>query len=325
MALPTRAIAGPDADEPAGAPDWKKDEVKTLLGRVQAAARLPSVERKDAELARIAGAAYRVPPERDESTGQYAKRVLRRRDPQHPNVKKGQWLTALMRRFYADVAERAGLLARFELDRSDRQFLERMAGEAKKIANQLAGSLEMVVDGLEEGTEPLPAVGGEPPTKRGVLARVHSGGVLTVQRLDRARFEGHRPPEDHPRTKHGALKEVYSAHKQYQTSAIMFGKYDEDWRKNRGHVRALVPAAYPAIYLNEIARAAKEAGMHTLHLLTMEKRGDLRELPLALKKQRRKKKQKWFELSCPDRQPMGECAQRLKHGHLNGRVLYDPK
>ena len=72
--------------------------------------------------------------------------VLERREPDHPNVRSGQWLKALMRQFYADIAKRCDGLARFERDRRDRKYLKDMAGAAQKNADFLASSIEIVVD-----------------------------------------------------------------------------------------------------------------------------------------------------------------------------------
>lgn len=310
----------------AKAPEWDRKELRTFFAQIQNAARAPSVAVKDRALAQVAGGAYRVPEKAGEPTETYAKRILRKRVPDHPSVKQGQWLTALTRQLYLDLSDRCRLVARFERDREDRRYFQGMSEQTKQVAAQLAGQLELVVEGLDEVTEPLPAVGGEPSEDRGVMARVHDGGVITVQRLDRVRFQGHRPPPDRPRTAKGALKEVFGAQKQFNAFAKTIGKYDGAHARAHGHVQVIVPASYPAIYLNEIVRGGVEAGMHTLHLKTMTKRGELRELRVALRApdshRRRKKAPKLVPVSCEDAQPMSGCAKKLKHASLRGQPLY---
>lgn len=308
------------------APEWNKSTIKSLLGRIQVAARAQSVQAKDQELANVGGAAYGVERRTGESNEGYAKRVLRARDPQHPNVKEGQWLSALMRMFYEDVAARADRLARFETERGDRIYLERMAKEAKQVAGQIAGTLQMVVEGLEGFVEPLPIAPGDDPKPRGAMAMVRQGKI-TIENLDRITFVGHQPPEGSPRTARGALREVYSAQKQYNVSAQMLGRYDKIWRRNRGHVRVVVPSGYPAIYLNEIVRGGIEGGMHTAHVMTMTKRGDLQELVLPLrrhekKRKRKKKGKKEVQVSCDDQSPMQECVRRIAHARTLGSPVY---
>lgn len=313
-------------------PEWSKSTLKTLLGRVQAAARAQTVQAKDEALANVGGEAYGVSRRTSESNEAYAKRVLRGREPDHPNVKQGQWLSALMRMFYEDVAARADRLARFETNRSDRIYLERMAKEAKQVAGQIAGTLQMVVEGLEGFVEPLPIASGEEPEPRGAMAMVHQGKI-TIENLDRITFVRHQPPENAPRTARGALKEVYSAQKQYNVSAQMLGRYERKWRRNRGHVRVVVPAGYPAVYLNEIVRGGIEAGMKTAHVLTMTKRGDLQDLVVPLrrakthegKKRQRKKGRRGkqeVQVSCEDQSSMQACARKIAHARTLGRAVY---
>ena|GEM_PF-3109456 len=310
-------------------PQWSRDEIRRIFAQIQNAARAPSVQAKDMGIAQTAGTAYKITAKPGENVEAYSKRILRSRRPDYPNVKKGQWLTALTQHLYKDLSKRCQFVARFETKRDSRRYFESMAQQTAQVAKQLESQLVLVVDGLEKGTEPLPAVGGAPSTEIGVQARVHSGGVVTVQRLDRVRFEGHQPPDDRPRTKTGALKELYSSQKQFNQFAQTIGKYDRAHRETIGHVQVLIPASYPAIYLNEITRAAVEAGMHTLHLKTMTKRGELRQLNLALnkqssKKRRRSKKRraKYVKMTCDDQQLMSKCAARLKRAEDKGTVLF---
>src|SRR5687768_8119016 len=195
--------------EPPGTQGWSKAELKTMLARVQVAARAPSIEAQDTELANVGGMAYSLARNQGETNEAYAKRVLRKRDPDHPNVKKGQWLSALMRMFYSDVSSRCALLARFELAREDRVYLEKMAQESKQAAAQIASKLELTVEGLEGFVEPLPIVAqGLAPETRGASAMVHRQKI-TIENIDRVTFAGHQPPDDAARTGRGSLREVY--------------------------------------------------------------------------------------------------------------------
>jgi hypothetical protein len=311
------AVGSPDTSTQ----NWSKADLRTMLGRVQAAARSATVEAQDTELANIGGMAYAVPRGQGETNEQYAKRVLRKRDPDHPNVKKGQWLSALMRMFYADASARCALLARFETTREDRIFLERMAGEAKAAAAQIASTLELTVEGLEGFVEPLPVATGVAPEGRGAMAMVHHQKI-TIENIDRVTFAGHQPPEDAARTGRGALREVFSAQKQYNVSAQLLGQYESQWRKNRGHLRVVIPAAYPALYLNEIVRGGLEAEMHTLHLMTMSKRGELRELKVALQWGMKPKGKKDLVVSCANDVSMQDCAAKLVHAQTAGNAVY---
>ncbi len=306
-------------------PTWTKAEVKTLLGRAQQAGRSPSVAHKDLALVRAAGAAYRLAAQANEGVEGYAKRILKQQDAKHVNVSEGQWLTALMRHFYKDLAVRSQELARFETDRKDRSFFERVSKEAAAAADALGRTLRISVEGLEGLVQPLPVYGGDEPKAVGAFLEV-KGGAVFVERVERVKFKNDRPPKGAPRTGKGALREVYSALKQYNMSAKMFAQFDRKRRKHVGHVRAVVPAAMPALYLNEIVRAAKQAKTHTVHVMTLSKEGELRELPFRVLKPKRrrkaKKKQEWVQLGCKDEQPMSLCVRRLAHARAQGHVLY---
>jgi hypothetical protein len=301
---------------------WDKPTVRQLIARVQAAARAQTIEAKDTELANVGGMAYAVARSQGESNEAYAKRVLRKRNPDHPNVKKGQWLLALMRTFYQDVSDRCAVLARFETARDDRVFFEKMAEETKGVAAQIAGTLQLTVEGLEGFVEPLPIVGeGLAPEPRGAMAMVHQQKI-TIENIDRITFSGHQPPEEATRTGRGSLREVFSAQKQYNVSAQLLGQYERKWRKNRGHVRVVIPSSYPAIYLNEIVRGGLEAEMHTLHLMTMTKRGELRELRLGMKWGLKPRKKKDLVVNCASDITMQQCVSRIVHAQSNGNAVY---
>ncbi len=310
----------------AGPPDWSAKEMKTLLAQAQAAARAPSVQMREQTLLTMAAAAYRarqVHLSRDMDAS--AKRILRLRDPDHPDVKKGQWLNALVRRFYDDASTRCRVLGRFARTRPDRTYFEQMAEQTRAVADELARGLLLQVEGLEGFTAPLPIVErGDQPYKFASKVNVGPNGAIDVDGVQRIRFTGHRPPGDDARTARGAVRTLYSAFQFFNRSAKLMAEFDENWAKKRGHVQAVVPGRFPAIYFNEVARAAREAKMRRFHLMVMTKRGDLRELVLDLRptKARGKKRRPQVPVTCADDSTMTLCAQRIAHAHAKGRPLW---
>lgn len=307
------AFAGLDRAE---RPDWDKPTLVHLFGGASAAtAPELTVEQKDAVLAELAGQAYTVPRLASESNEAYARRVLRRRAPFGPNVRAGQWVLAVVRQLYADLGDRAQELARFEVDRNTRRFLETKAREAHAAAKMIAADLEVSVPGLEGFFEPLPVADGVAPTLTGVMVVVRRG-VVTIDGLDRLRFEQEQAPPRAERTSSGALREIYSAFKQFNMAAEMLGRYEPSRARNVGHLRAVLPAEVPARYLNELVRAGVEAKMHTLHLMVMSKAGALNELDVALidrARPGRKKRARALKksLHCDDTELMSSCAERM--------------
>ncbi len=311
------------------APVWTAGEMKQLFALAQQSAQAPDVASREQILLHMAAQAYRFNAPADASRDRTAQKVLEKRVPGHPPVKAGQYLTALLGRFYADAAVRSEQLSRFERDPNDRKFFGQMAVEAKAAANHLQKQVQVVVEGFDDAMAPLPTYDGKPVTKLGATAIVN-GDKIAVEKLDRCSFVNDVPKETEARTAKGAIKELYSAFKQYNIQTQMFGSYDRKWRKSRGHVRVAVPAAKPSRYLNEIARAAAPAGMTTMHVMTMTKGGELREIAVSLgkasKKKRRRKKRKRakkaVDVSCPDEIPMVECVRRIVHATTQGTPRY---
>lgn len=315
------------------APEWQADEMKQLFGLAQSSAQAPP-DQKDAQLLALAARAYRFTPSGPPSIERHAEQILKRRRPEHPAVQAGQWLYALMRQFYEDAGTRAEALARFERHRPTRQYFEDMAKQSRGAAEYLGTQIQFVVEGMDEAIGALPMIGGEAPSKRGALTVV-KGMKIAIDTLDRTTFVGDLPKDTEPRTPKGAIKELYSALKQFNIQSKMFGEYDRKWRENGGHVQVAVPAAKPAIYLNEVVRAAVPAEMHTLHLLTMTKSGELREIAIAIDergldggkaaKKRKKKKQKKTKptaVKCDDAMAMEDCAKRIVHANKTGPALF---
>lgn len=303
-------------------PSWSLKELQGLLAEIAHAGRAAHVSTKDQSLIVAAARGYGVERLGGEPAESFARRVLRTRSPHHPNVKRGQWLVALMRQVYLDVAARSRSLARFARDRKKRKWLEDTAKEADGASRTLVRELQVEVDGLEGFIELPPRVGGRPLGRTGARAEVQAGAIV-VERLPRSRFKNHRPPPEAARTRNGSLREVYSALRQFDTTARMLGQYDPAWRKKLGHLQLVIPAAYPAIYLNEIVRAAKEARVKVLHLITLNGEGELREITMRVDPPRRARGKKI--LTCADGEPMPSCAGRLAHAQATfGTFVYKP-
>ncbi len=317
------------------APDWKAEEMKQLFGLAQSSAQAPPAQ-KDAILLQLAARAYGVTPSGPPSIERHAEQILKHRRPEHPAVKAGQWLFALMRQFYEDAGKRAESLARFERHAPTRRYFEDMAKQSQGAAEYLGKQIQFVVEGMDEAIGALPMVGGDPPSKQGALAVV-KGMKIAIDTLDRTTFVNDQPKDTEERTPKGAIKELFSALKQFNIQSKMFGEYDRKWRENGGHVQVAVPGAKPALYLNELVRAAVPAEMHTLHLLTMTKSGELREIVVAIddkglakkKKRRGRKKSKRSKkaagpktVKCADTISMDDCAKRIVHAKKTGPALF---
>jgi hypothetical protein len=318
--LPALALAdaprpgAPQGAQPA-APDWSKEELRGIFTRAQVAATAPSVDAQDDALADLAGFAYRVTPQPGEQREAFARRVLAKRRPEHPRVQKGQWLAAALGQLYEDVAERAKVLARFEIDRRERQYLEESARQAAAAASELRGALQIVVEGLDGAFEPLPVVDGDEPRPLGAMAMVKDQAIV-IENLERLRFVDGRPPESAARTPTGALRELFAAMAQYNQHAQLLGTYDAVAKKGHGHLRAVLPAASSALLLNELVRAGLQAKMHTVHLMTMSPGGILREVTFSLVKASGKAKAGAAAeavVSCDDGLTMQLCAERIAH------------
>jgi hypothetical protein len=318
-----RSVFAEEAPAPA-ATDWSREVIRGLVVQLKGLGSVAPGPERDSRLAEVASLAYRVERRPGESLEQFAKRAIRVRTPEHPNVKRGQWLNCLSRQLYADISQRLSTLGRFSTDRTEQSFFDQTAQQTAAVASMLVSSCEICVEGLEGCFEPLPIAKGTDPYEFGAMAVVR-GNKLTVERLDRVTFQEHQAPYDAPRTEGGAFREVYSAFKQYNVQAQLLCQYEPSWCRNRGHVRAVVPGPFPAMYLNEIARAGRAAEMTTLHVMVMTPRGELRELVMALKAPKpNKKKPALRAVHCDDASPMQLCVDRLFHAKAEASIVYQP-
>lgn len=283
-------------------------------------------------MADIVGAAYRLPRSANESADAWAKRSLKKRMPDHPDVKNGTWVLAALRTFYDDLSTRCATLARFERNRDERVYLERLSQDAKKLAADFGKDVQMAVEGVAGYTAPLAAVPDcEPPTTYGDEAIVRKG-VVVIENIDRVTFVNDQPKSDAPRTGRGALREIFAAFSTYNKSASMLGMYEKQWRLNKGHVRLTLPGGVPAIYLNEIALGAIEADMQMLHLYALKDGKELCELRLPLKaiKATKKKSPASKKKSEPDATPvkcksdatLQRCAEHLSAAIKAGPIVF---
>ncbi|MFO0725748.1 MAG: hypothetical protein U1E65_18325 [Myxococcota bacterium] len=309
------------------APQWEKNEVKSLFMQAEAAGSAPNEELKDAELARVIGGAYRLQAIPNETVDNYCKRIVKRRDPAHPDVKKGSWVMAAGRLFYADLSVRAATLSRVEIDRNDRLFLESKGGQAKAVADYVAGQLMTKVEGAEGFMSPMPVGAGEPTTKFGCDAIVRNDKI-EVNQLERIKFIENNPKPDAPRTGTGALRELVASMKDWNIKAETIGKIDPVILKGDKILRIFAPAAYPSTYLNELMRAAKEASMKQILVMVTDKAdGKLREIPLvteapASKPQKGKKAATFVDVKCKDGESIQVCVDRMVEARKDGALVF---
>ncbi len=311
-------------------PAWSKDELKTLFSRVEMAGTLATTEEQDAEMARSMGSAYRVLPGAGETADGYARRVLKKIEPVHPEVKGGQWILALARRFYLDTGQRADTLARIEPLKTDRQFLEVRAQQAKAASDQIAG---MLVTKLDTGglMAPMATAPGDKPASFGCEAHVR-GEKIEVNNLDRMVWTNHYPPPEAARTGRGALRELVQSMKDFNMRAATMGMIDPQMKQGNKKLRVFVPGQHPGRYLNALLDAAHEGGMLHVFVMVLDPTdGKMREIPLVFTapkaaKPRGKGKNRVEPVApvttrCDDDASMQVCATKLAEARAGGAVL----
>ncbi len=305
------------------APTWEKNEVKSLFLRAEAAGNAPDM---NAELARVIGAAYRLQAIQNESTDAFARRLTKRREPGHPDVKQGSWVTAATRQFYRDLAARADTLARVEIDRNDRMFFEMKSSQAKAAVEELGKILLTKVEGAKGFMSPLPIGTGQDGNKFGCEAIVRNDKI-EVNNLERVTFIDNAPKLDAARTGSGSLKELAASMKEWNLRADMMGQIDPLMKKGSHLLRIFAPAAAPAIYLNELLRAAKETSMKKVFVMVTDKAdGKLKEIVLVTEapvvKVKLKKPEIFVDVRCKDGEPIQICVDRMVELNTQGSLVF---
>ena len=127
-------------------------------------------------------------------------------------------------------------------------------------------------------------------------------GAISVRSMERVRFVSHHPPLTTKRTSRGAIRSLVSPIKQANLAAKMFGQYDKIRKRGYGHLQVAMAKDHPAVYLNEIVRAAKESGVHTIHVLALDQAGELGEVAFRIRKRNK---------VCRNESPLARCLAHL--------------
>ena len=287
--------------------------MRVHIQQVQLAAQQQDPNLRDEALLRAAAQAYKVARLPSESPQLFAKRTLRTRDPKHHAVKKDQWLLALANRMYADLAARCENLARTQSRKRDRAWFQENAQAFKAYAATIAGMLRLKVPGVEAEIEPLAHARGLTARVVGIEVTVLGDGIA-IEQNRRISFPENRPPPDANRSARGSLMSLLNSLKQHQIFGKLMAKSKRRKNPKLGKTRLFVPQSKPALYLNELLRAAKEAKYKTAYVMTfMPKSRKLAHIPVMLRKPN-KKDRKRFELrkvQCRDDEVMQSCAEYL--------------
>jgi hypothetical protein len=325
LALLVTAGALPEGEVPA----WDRAELVSLFQRAEQISTIPSPADRDNELGRVISAAYRLPPNVGESLDTYSRRLTKHREPGHPEIKTGQWLLAAARLFYGDTGQRADTLSRLEVEPRARAYLEQKAREAKGAAATIGSQLVVAVQTGQGFVAPLPVAEGLPPEVSTFGCEIIvRAGKIEVNGLERVSFVDDRPPPDAPRTGQGSLRELASSQKEWNLRANMMGMIDPAMKKGQKLARVWAPGAGPAVYVNEILRAAREAQMRTVFLMVSDKAtGKLRELPLHVTAPAAKKTKKGQKpplpqpARCRDEELLQRCVERLVEASAQGPLV----
>lgn len=306
-------------------PQWSSAELKGFFARIQAVQNAPTDQYTN-EAAKVGGLAYRVRPENGEDADTFSRRVLKKRDPKHPNVKKNQWTLALMSVFYGDVSKRADTLSRFEKNRNERQYLDRLAKDTKVVSEDFAKVITLEGVG---GKGALPEVAKcDDLTTWGAEVEARTGAI-SMRGFDRAKFEGDAPAADVARTTMGAVREIFMVFDQFNKEQGLLAAYDSSGAKNRGHIRVSIPASLSSTYFNEIVKGGIEAGMHTAHVIVRGKDDKPCEIVVPIKERAKKTKKKPKKpdeepepVKCKNGVPMQKCVDRIIEAKTSGSILF---
>ncbi|MBI4819554.1 MAG: hypothetical protein HY791_24995 [Deltaproteobacteria bacterium] len=302
-------------------PSWSEDALEGYFRRSEAAQGLAGPQQLD-ELTGIAGMAYAIPRNPGEGTEGYARRILKTVEPSHPEVAGGYWVKALIARFYRDAGERAERLSRFSTHRTQRVYLEKKGAQAKAAAQEIAAGLRVPVDGVEGGMEPLPVADAEPITTWGATVAVMST-ELVVEGSSRATLVNGAVSPETPRTTNGTLREVKAALDFFQRTAATMGLIDPMKKKGNGIFRIFIPGRSTAELLNEVVKAAIEAKMHTLLIMTTNKAGKLNQITAPLNKAPAKKKSPaTTDVKCRSDVAMQACVEWILEQKKVGPIRF---
>jgi len=303
--------------------DWNTRKLRSYIENIELAARSTDAGARDAALLSVAGQAYKTTKKIDESAEDYARRTLKKLDPAHPRVKKDQWLLALVQRLYSDLSQRSKALARFERRKKDKVFFEEKSKQFASYAQTIAGLIRVKVKGLDAEIEPLPVAKASNKKVSGVQVSV-TGENISIEQFKRVSFKNHKAPEDGNRTARGSLMSLFNSFRQKQVYAKLMARSKGRRDKSLGKTRLYLPASKPAIYYNEILRAAKEAKLHSAFLMVfMPKSGKVGHITIKLNKPSSKqgKKRKYESARCPDGELMQACVDRLSEMKTKGAYL----
>ncbi|MEE2900781.1 MAG: hypothetical protein VYC39_00545 [Myxococcota bacterium] len=295
------------------APDWNAATVRSHIQQAQFAAQQQDPKARDEGLLRLAAQAYKVERLPSESVQLFAKRVLRTRDPKHHAVKKDQWLLALANRLYADFSTRCKNLARNQQRKRDRAWFAENAKAFDGYARTIAGMLRLKVPGVEAEIEPLALARGLTSRVVGIEVTVLGDGI-SIEQNRRISFPENQPPPDANRSARGSLMSLLNSLKQHQIFGKLMAKSKRKKNPNLGKVRLFVPQKKPALYLNELLRAAKEAKYKIAYVMTfMPKTRKLAHIPVMLRKPTRKERKRFKikKAQCRDEETMQSCAEYL--------------
>lgn len=301
---------------------WNARTVASHFNTIELAARSSDAAARDTVLLTAAGQAYKTVRKPGESNEEFARRTIKKLDSLHPKVKKGQWLLALIYRFYSDLAQRSKTLSRFERRKKDRQYFEQQANTYEGYAQTISDLIRIKVKGLDAEIEMLPKAKGSTKKVHGIPVTV-IGENISIDQFKRVTFSGHQPAEDANRTAKGSLMSLFNSFRQKQVFAKLMARSGRRKDKSIGKTQLYLPANKPAVYYNEILRAAKEAKLHTAYLMVFkEKSGELAHLKIRLKRPRSKKARRKVEAArCLDKERVQACVDRLSDLSKKGAIL----
>lgn len=270
---------------------WPRDTVVFLQAELKRAHSAADPRDRDRAFLAAAQAAYqttkvRTPPD--------AGALLERRAPGAPQLSSDHRFGLAVLLLHKDLADRQRGLAAFTRSPREAQALRSDAEQNMRVARALAARIELelpadpTLPGLRPARAPLPPMSkGQRFQNRGVRALVRPSAI-EVQGLSRmALLPSGGVPPDATRDADGVLVELRDALSAIRKRLRMMSQYDRAQRRHRDHLQLFLPAAAESTLLDEIARAARKARFHTVHLATWcpAKKG-LREVELLLGRRR---------------------------------------